>query len=172
MKRKSDNNKTNMIRIIIGIMLVGIVFSGCNNVDNECEISLDTNKRTILLESKWNAFLKEEYGFQKWEPSKEELMGVEKILCLAIKNNEFDFLKTPINNSLNGYYYQYIPFINKDGEKEISINAFCELLVIPPFNDLDGWKNEYVSVDDGGACYWQMKVNLDKKSYYDFHVNK
>ena len=33
------------------------------------------------------------------------------------------------------------------------------------------WEIEYVMVDDGGNCYWQITINLDTKEYKDLMVN-
>ncbi|MBC8882567.1 hypothetical protein H9X57_01590 [Flavobacterium piscinae] len=125
--------------------------------------------------------VKKIYGYVPWQPTEEDLKLTQTILEHAIENYEFDFIKKPIKSNIEKYFRQYIPFLNEKGEKAIEINAFCELLKIPPkeelakkgvteWNEID-WKNYYVQVDDGGLCYWRIKINIDKMSYESVMVN-
>ena len=62
------------------------------------------------------------------------------------------------------YKRQYIPVINNKGEKEVWINCFC--------NDWDiEWKENMLSVYDVGNCYFNVKINLTNKTYYDLMIN-
>ncbi|WP_438425531.1 hypothetical protein [Aquimarina macrocephali] len=171
----------------ISIRFIGILFScfcSCKSLNDEKERQIEESsilsddKVVILLNSDHNKWLHENYGYQKWEPKENEIISIQEIIDKAIKNEEFDFLKKPIKESLNKYYKQYIPYINKKGEKVIEINAFCEILEIPPLPESKSkqwtkmdWKNEYVMVDDGGTCYWQITINIDKKTYENLMVN-
>ena len=54
--------------------------------------------------------------------------------------------------------------VNNKGEKVIWINCFC--------NDCNkNWKKEIIIVKDGGDCYFNLKINLMTKKYYDFLIN-
>jgi hypothetical protein len=79
---------------------------------------------------------------------------------------------------LTRYWRQYIVVTNQQGEKETFINFFCdqqedivedgdEIRFVPS----DGWKSGLVIVDDGGKCFFQIKINLNTKKWYDFMVN-
>ncbi|MDR0833886.1 MAG: hypothetical protein LBN93_06840 [Candidatus Symbiothrix sp.] len=79
---------------------------------------------------------------------------------------------------LKKYWRQYIVVINQQGEKETFINFFCE----PPediisdgdeyrFVPSNRWKTGLVEVLDGGNCFFQIKINLSTKKWYDFGVN-
>jgi hypothetical protein len=76
------------------------------------------------------------------------------------------------------YWRQYIVVTNQQGEKETFINFFCnqpediiedgdEIRFVPS----DRWKSGLVIVEDGGSCYFQIKINLSTKKWYDFGVN-
>jgi hypothetical protein len=66
---------------------------------------------------------------------------------------------------LRKYYRQYIVTKNKKGEKEVWVNCFCTI------QNMDYWKKQVVFVMDGGNCFFNVKINLSRKSYSDFEVN-
>lgn len=109
-----------------------------------------------------------------------DLKEIERILIACISNynpeqkKQFEEFSTEYPNlyfqltdfiiELEEYKRQYVPVINKNGEKEIWINCFC--------NTWDmNWRKELIIVDDGGNCYFRLKINLTKNEYYDFMVN-
>ncbi len=65
---------------------------------------------------------------------------------------------------LKNYNRQYVPVINARGEKEIWVNCFCII------NGTD-WRERVVIVDDGGKCFFNLKINLTARTYYDESVN-
>ena len=65
---------------------------------------------------------------------------------------------------LSRYKRQYFPFVNSAGQKEVWVNCFC--------NDFGkNWKNERLTVEDGGNCFFSVVINLTTKSYHHFIVN-
>ncbi|WP_111710325.1 hypothetical protein [Lutibacter citreus] len=85
------------------------------------------------------------------------------------KHNEkypkYQWKETGFELDLNkGYYRQYVPVINENGEKEVWINFFCSTMK-------DNWKTDLVMVHDGGNCFFNIKVNLTKKNYSDLRIN-
>ena len=65
---------------------------------------------------------------------------------------------------LKRYNRQFIPVYNKKGEKEVWIHCFCMI-------SGNSWKKDVVWVKYGGNCFFSLKINLTKKTYYDFGVN-
>jgi hypothetical protein len=63
------------------------------------------------------------------------------------------------------YRKQVIAVTNKNGHKEVWVNCFCEIW--------DGyrWKSQIMSVEDGGRCYFNFKIDLTTKKYYNLEVN-
>ncbi len=62
------------------------------------------------------------------------------------------------------YKFQYVAAINNKGEKEVWINGFC--------NTQDSrWKEEILLVNDGGNCYFNLKLNLSTKECFQVAVN-
>jgi hypothetical protein len=62
------------------------------------------------------------------------------------------------------YKRQYVAVTNKKGDKEVWINCLCQ-------THGDNWKTSIIMVDDGGNCYFNLKINLTKEKCYDFGVN-
>ncbi len=54
---------------------------------------------------------------------------------------------------------------NVKGEKEVWVNCFCSVQY------MDYWKKQVVFVKDGGNCFFNVKINITKKSFSDFEVN-
>lgn len=69
-----------------------------------------------------------------------------------------------IDFSLRSYKRQYVPMLNKKGEKIVWANFFCN----DPIAD---WEKEIVHVRDGGNCFFNLKVNLTKRECYEICVN-
>jgi hypothetical protein len=103
------------------------------------------------------------HPFKNAEPSnlnEKELEEVEKLLLKSV--DESNMLRP-----LKKYYRQYVVIKNANGEKEVWVNGMCEL-VDPSFAD---WKKELIDIADGGNCYFNMKINLSSKTYYNLMIN-
>ena len=92
--------------------------------------------------------------------SKQELFKIEGLIKsrVAIYNKGYG----KINNSLK-YYKQLIAVTNNKGEKEVWVNCCCSVM--------EYWKKRIQFTLDGGSCYFNLKINLDKNIAYDFGVN-
>jgi hypothetical protein len=62
------------------------------------------------------------------------------------------------------YRRQYVCVTSKDRQKEVYINCFCETMGVD-------WKNKLIQVEDGGNCFFNLKINLNTKRYFDIFVN-
>jgi hypothetical protein len=99
--------------------------------------------------------------------TQDDLSALEKIFLQSIVEHD---------SSLNGkkafyidldhwnYRRQYICYLNKEGEKIVYANCFCAT-----FNP--DWHKFMVIVDDGGKCFFSVKINLTTGKYFDFFVN-
>ena len=96
-----------------------------------------------------------------------EISKIEPILEKAISEHNSKLEKdSRWALGLQRYKRQYVAVINEKGEKEVWINFFCK----EDFEYLD-WKKELIIVNDGGNCYFNLKVKLTKGEYYDLHIN-
>ena len=145
------------------------------NIDS---ISVDTSSIAIIPFDTTYHWL-----FKKSKPtelSTTELEQIETILldCISEYNpaqkKQFDKISSKYPNQkfqlsnfvieLDNYKRQYVAVINENREKEIWINCFCNT-----WNQ--DWRKKLIEVEDGGNCYFQLKINLTKKIFYDFMVN-
>lgn len=141
------------------------------------QAKLDTAQFAVL---KFN--VKDDYLFKDAQPaslSDDEISQAQQLLAKCIRDfnvvqeAEFQkmveaFPKIPWqkNNyiiSLPNYRRQFIPVTNSKGDKEVWVNCFCA--------DESYWRTQVVSVDDGGNCYFNVKINLTKSLCYDLMVN-
>lgn len=124
------------------------------------------------------------YSFPKnsdpFSLTQHEMNRVDSLFSLAVANYNdqnrprltqwYSAFKTKDSTSLlinpKGYKRQYFPYKDVNGEKIVYINCFCI-----KWGVFAHWKEVEESVDDGGNCYFQMKINLTKKNYFDFFVN-
>lgn len=132
----------------------------------------------MQFEKNWN------WIFKNGTPTSidnDELIKIENILNDIVKeHNEKERLELNEHNkkfpnnfkkqtgyeiSLENKMRQYVPILNEKGEKEIWINFFCD----KPRND--EWKTFPRQVNDGGNCYFSVKVNLTQNTFKELIVN-
>lgn len=89
---------------------------------------------------------KQEEEFAKW-----------KELDSTLKKDDFMI-------NLAEYKRQYVPVITETNEPEVWVNAIC-------YWAGERWRKEIIRVDDGGKCYFNVKINLSKKTYSNMTVN-
>jgi hypothetical protein len=65
---------------------------------------------------------------------------------------------------LKRYKRQYITMTNGKGEKEVWINCICDTYT-------EDWRTGLIIVMDGGNCFFNLKINLSTKKYFDLSVN-
>ncbi|RYU95644.1 hypothetical protein [Emticicia agri] len=83
---------------------------------------------------------------------------------IKAKHPEYTLRKEDFIIDLKVYKRQYVAITNSKGEKEVWVNCFCDI-----FNE--NWKKDIVIVLDGGNCYFNLKINITKGTYYDLMVN-
>jgi len=87
-----------------------------------------------------------------------DLNKVDSLLKLCIKD-------VKIKRELTDYFKQCIAVKNKNNEREVWINMLCKP------KDFDEMNYFIIEVHDGGDCYFNVKLNLDKGEYYELIVN-
>lgn len=84
---------------------------------------------------------------------------------LKKKFPNYQFFENQFSINLEEYRRQYIVVTAPTGEKLLHINFFCGP------DGFEYWKDEYVIVDDGGNCFFQVIINISKKKLVEFYVN-
>jgi len=158
------------------ILIFLILFSSCKERNKTDNITEEKVLRTDfgLAHSDFTiiGFNPEWYWiFQNTEPTATELgLGelseIEPILKKAIiEHNDGLDKDSRFRLKLDGYKRQYVAILNEKGEKEVWINFFCQDF------EFDKWQTEIPLVDDGGSCFFNIKVNLKTKSFKDLRIN-
>jgi hypothetical protein len=119
------------------------------------------------------------YKFKDCKPinlTEKDLQDIERILVEVVnmynaayeenykKNKDSGFSGDGIGIDLKNYRRQYVPVINRSGEKEVWINGFCTHF------DSD-WHKDILIVFDGGKCFFQLYINLSTQTCSDFNTN-
>jgi hypothetical protein len=165
------------------LVLFSLLSCGQNKKNNTTEIAID---KIIRLDT--SQFTIINYDNTKWifenckstTLSSKDLDNIDSLVEKCIeeynpkqkeyykemnaKYPKYDFKEESFLINLKKYKRQYVAVVNKKGEKEVWINCFCET-----WNS--DWKKEIMMVDDGGKCFFNLKINLSKLSYYQLRVN-
>ena len=88
----------------------------------------------------------------------EDLVKIDSVLSSCIRKANLTF-------ELSNYFKQCVAVKNSKDEREVWINLLCKG---EHFRDLHYY---IVHTNDGGDCYFNVKINLDRLEYYDFYVN-
>ncbi|HEY8659810.1 MAG TPA: hypothetical protein VIL78_12290 [Hanamia sp.] len=129
---------------------------------------LDTSKNAIIpFDQKSNYPFGNSYKPATLTQNDINIIDSLLIACVTNYNNslENDHKEWSIDLKKNNYRKQLIVVTNKKGEKEVWVNCFCHTW------DSDRWKTEIIIVDDGGNCYFNFKLNLANRKFYDLGVN-
>jgi hypothetical protein len=171
------------MRIIIFLFGLYLIFA-CNEKSSEkSNPGNKENTASILDTSKFAIILLRGYGdfpFNKdYSPATLDETDIVKLKILLyqsideynskLKKGELEYVR--VDTARFHYKMQIVPAMNKKGEKEVWINGFCSDWrgSYPPFNQ--DWKVQLFSVKDGGNCYFNFKINLSTKKWYNFFVN-
>jgi hypothetical protein len=145
---KQNHFKT-IIFIILGLLILTTITMGIFSF-------LNKPKGVIFPQNYDISELAQE---KRYTPSSDDVSKAEEIL------KKFLMKENPsIYSKFSRYKLQYFGLINKDNEKVIFINAGIGF-------EKGEWKRDYLSVDDGGDNYFNIKVNLNQSKCFDFYVN-
>ncbi|MBS1507963.1 MAG: hypothetical protein JSS79_15085 [Bacteroidetes bacterium] len=150
------------------------------NVDGLTEASLDTLDIHVLKPDTSVLNYVFPYAAKYEDLSKAELLVCERLVkkyvegynILALERYEemkkenpgMNFIKESFTIELHEYGRQYIAAI-ENGQKVVYGNFFCE----PTWYKRR--KKQLVIANDGGNCYFSMKINLATGELYDFMEN-
>ena len=155
------------------ILLLSILLSGCNQKPTQTTAKskpISMNGPIHLTDSNYAVlpFIKSEFApFQNAKAASiygPEIPLLERLINTAIGEYNLE-AKGGLVIDDREYRVQLIAVLNEKGEKEVWVNCFC------PGSIFKGWRKAIVEVDDGGSCFFNLKINLTTKEYYDLAVN-
>ncbi|OWP85578.1 hypothetical protein BWK60_13375 [Flavobacterium covae] len=124
-----------------------------------------------IFNEKHFVFMSIENQEKRYTPTKNEIYDIEDLLKKEISCMNKNLINQPkgfpkIHRKMGKYIRQYVGFINKSNEKVIWINFI--------------WKDNYtkkqlsediINVHDGGSYYWNIQINLTKKTLSNLQIN-
>ena len=134
-----------------------------------CDAALHANSIIHLTDSNYAIIpytIADSGLFEKAKPATLTHLEIQEIETLTNKSIVKHNIKTTKWETIGkiDYKVQLVPVINEKGEKEVWINCFCS-----DFGH--DWRKDIMYVDDGGSCFFNLKINLSTKKYYDLSVN-
>ena len=103
--------------------------------------------------------------------TKSDILVIETLLSKSVRNynNSHDRKRwrKPIIDLQNGKYARQLMLsLNSKGEIIVWVNCICRRQ-----GQNSDWRKGLISADDGGNCYFNLKINLTTKEYFDLSVN-
>jgi hypothetical protein len=156
---------------VLIITLAGCKFDSSNNKANTTQgpLNYDTSEIAIIAWDNTTHF----FDSLKYKPAtltQDDLTRIDSLItvCITSHNDELNlpeqYKDYEIDLKATDYKRQLVAVTNSIGEKEVWINCICRV------RD-NSWKTQIHSVKDGGPCYFNLKVNLTTRIFYDLYVN-
>ncbi len=101
-----------------------------------------------------------------WSPAEADVHTLQSGLPAYLQENKsaFYMTETLVWEQLDEYNSQYVGIV-LEGRKVIYASYLCK-------NGEDsGWKENFIFVADGGACYFQFKFDTSTGRFFDLLVN-
>ena len=101
-----------------------------------------------------------------WSPTKADVRALESGLPAYLQENKsaFYMTDTPVWEQLDGYNRQSVGIV-LEGRKVIYASYLCQ------HGTETEWKENFIFVADGGACYFKFKFDTSTGEFYDLQVN-
>ena len=140
-----------------------IIFASCNKMLSTS--SLKPNETIIDADKKMEWVFGNNYT--NWTPDAGDIETAETILKQAFEDQKKPTVNRLLNRSVDDYNMQFVGAVTEKGDKVIWVNSFCK----KEESSFKDWKTKIFSVADGGNCFFNVKINITKNTYYDLFVN-
>jgi hypothetical protein len=150
------------------VLLVLILFlTACTsqptlNAEGENWVAFSADKAQADQMLDWLFSADAEY----WSPTKANVRALESGLPAYLQENKsaFYMMETLVWEQLDEYNSQYVGIV-LEGRKVIYASYLCK-------NGEDtNWKENFIFVADGGACYFKFKFDTSTGEFFDLLVN-
>ena len=172
------------ITLLTFILTISLTSCGLNNPEtknqeqNQNAFTVDTSVVAILsFDTTQNWIFKDS---KTTDLTNDDLLKIETLLNECINNYnhgqerqfkeindkhpDYKLDKKNFTIDLTRYKRQYVAVLNSKGEKEVWINCFCGTAN-------QNWKKNLIFVEDGGNCYFNLKISLTRGQHYELMVN-
>jgi hypothetical protein len=167
MKKKIINMAKNLVFLLL------LIVSACGKVTEKShetinkDTPVDPNINYTIIDAGVDMELIFGKNYKQWTPTGMDIGISEKLIKKCFDDQKNATINRLLNRNPEDYDMQFVGAINENGEKIIWVNCFCKTHA-DSFKD---WKTKLVMVKDGGNCFFNLKINIDKNSYTDVIVN-
>jgi len=148
--------------LVLILFLIACTSQPAPNVEGENWVAFSADKAQADQMLDWLFPADAEY----WSPTKADVRAIASGLPAYLQENKSAFYMTdaPVWEQLDEYNSQYVGIV-VEGRKVIYASYLCQ-------NGTDTqWKEQFIFVADGGACYFQFKFDTSTGKFYDLQVN-
>ncbi len=140
-----------------------LLFLSCGKFQSSISLKSDETIIDAGKNMKW-AFGN---NYTSWTPESKDIESAETILSKAFDDQKKPTVNRLLDRKTDDYFKQFVGFVDANGDKIIWVNCFCK----GEESSFKNWKNRVVFVSDGGNCFFNVKINITKNTYYDLMVN-
>lgn len=149
------------MKIFFSTLMFFVILFSCSNSSSIQSKRIDFKYSILSYNRKQH-----DYIFHNGSPTSltsSEIKEIEHIVGDEIRET----IKAHNKNleSKRKFYRQYLPVINGMGEKLVYIQCFAEYYVDST------WKNNLISIADGGSSVFSVWVNLTTKTSNEFSIH-
>ena len=150
------------IFLVLILFLTACTSQPAPNAEGENWVSFSADKAQADQMLNWLFPAEAEY----WSPTKADVRAFESGLPAYLQENKSAFYMTDAQvwEQLDEYNSQYVGIV-LEGRKVIYASYLCR-------NGTDTeWKEQFIFVADGGACYFKFKFDTSTGEFFDLLVN-
>jgi hypothetical protein len=149
-------------KIFLILFLTACTSQPAPNAEGKNWVAFSADKAQADQMLDWLFPVKAEY----WSPAKADIHKIESGLPAYLQENKSAFYMTdaPVWDQLDEYKSQYVGVV-LEGRKIIYASYLCRI------GEDTNWKENFIFVADGGACYFQFKFDTSTGEFFDLLVN-
>ena len=150
------------------ISILATIITSCNsqkNIQDETTITTSDTSNYSILRFQEAPNFPFDSSLKETSLSKSDLDLAFILFSKSLNDYNLSHTKHPIDIYKSNYKLQLIAATNADNEKIIWVNGFCYE------NHFSSWRNTIVWVRDGGQCFFDVTLNLTKKTFSEIGTN-
>ncbi len=128
---------------------------------------IDSSTTAIIAFDKRDTYVFDD-SYKPGRLTQQDLAVIDSLLIACVNDYNSLVNRELYNGNIeldkNTYRKQLVAVTNKLGQKEVWVNCMCE-------TNGTNWRTYIPIVRDGGNCYFNFKINLVLKKFYDLRVN-
>jgi hypothetical protein len=162
MERSIPMFNTRKIFLVLILFLVACTSQPAPNAEGGNWVAFSADKAHAAQMLDWLFPRDAEY----WSPTKADVRALESELPAYLQENKSAFYMTdaPVWEQLDKYNRQYVGIV-LEGRKVIYASYLCRI------GEDTNWKENFIFVADGGACYFKFKFETSTGEFFDLLVN-